>query len=77
MEDGRLGAILVLNDITRIKRLERVRRDFVANVSHELRTPITLIKGFIETLEDGAIGIRKRPPGSWASSGATPTGWHP
>jgi two-component system phosphate regulon sensor histidine kinase PhoR len=55
MEDGRLGAILVLNDITRIKRLERVRRDFVANVSHELRTPITLIKGFIETLEDGAI----------------------
>ena len=55
MEDGRLGVILVLNDITRIKRLERVRRDFVANVSHELRTPITLIKGFIETLEDGAI----------------------
>ncbi|OHD80834.1 MAG: hypothetical protein A3J97_01760, partial [Spirochaetes bacterium RIFOXYC1_FULL_54_7] len=55
MEDGRIGAILVLNDITRIKRLERVRRDFVANVSHELRTPITLIKGFIETLEDGAI----------------------
>jgi two-component system phosphate regulon sensor histidine kinase PhoR len=55
MEDGRLGAILVLNDISRIKRLERVRRDFVANVSHELRTPITLIKGFIETLEDGTI----------------------
>lgn len=55
MQDGRTGAILVLNDITRIKRLERVRRDFVANVSHELRTPITLIKGFIETLEDGAI----------------------
>ena len=55
MKDGRLGAILVLNDITKIKRLERVRRDFVANVSHELRTPITLIKGFIETLEDGAI----------------------
>ena len=55
MEDGRIGVILVLNDVTRIKRLERVRRDFVANVSHELRTPITLIKGFVETLEDGAI----------------------
>jgi len=51
-EDGLAGMILVLNDITRLKRLERIRRDFVANVSHELRTPITLIKGFAETLED-------------------------
>ncbi len=51
-EDGQAGMILVLNDITRLKRLERIRRDFVANVSHELRTPITLIKGFAETLED-------------------------
>ncbi|MEZ4388604.1 MAG: ATP-binding protein [Candidatus Krumholzibacteriia bacterium] len=46
----RLGALLVLNDVTRIRRLESLRRDFVANVSHELRTPITSIKGFAETL---------------------------
>ena len=41
--------------MTRLKRLEAVRRDFVANVSHELKTPVTSIKGFAETLEDGAI----------------------
>ncbi|MBN2064432.1 MAG: PAS domain-containing protein, partial [Sedimentisphaerales bacterium] len=48
------GAVVVLYDITRLRRLEDVRRDFVANVSHELKTPITSIKGFIETLQDGA-----------------------
>jgi two-component system phosphate regulon sensor histidine kinase PhoR len=47
------GAVVVLSDVTRIRRLEKIRRDFVANVSHELRTPITAIKGFIETLRDG------------------------
>ncbi len=51
----KIGALLVLYDITRLRRLERVRRDFVANVSHELRTPITTIKGFVETLLAGAI----------------------
>ncbi len=51
----RLGALVVLNDVTRIRRLEGFRREFVANVSHELRTPITSIKGFVETLLDGAI----------------------
>ncbi len=56
--DGqRLGALLVLNDVTRMRRLETLRRDFVANVSHELRTPITSIKGFVETL-------RESPPAS-------------
>lgn len=50
-----IGAVVVLNDVTRLRRLERVRRDFVANVSHELRTPITSIKGFVETLLDGAL----------------------
>ena len=49
-----VGALVVLNDVTRLRRLERVRRDFVANVSHELKTPITSIKGFLETLLDGA-----------------------
>jgi two-component system phosphate regulon sensor histidine kinase PhoR len=49
------GALLVLHDITQLRRLEGVRRDFVANVSHELRTPVTSIKGFVETLLDGAM----------------------
>ncbi len=49
--DGqRIGGLVVLNDITRTKRLERVRSDFVANVSHELKTPITALKGCTETL---------------------------
>jgi two-component system phosphate regulon sensor histidine kinase PhoR len=51
----RAGAVIVLNDLTRIKRLENIRRDFVANVSHELKTPITSIAGFVETLLDGAM----------------------
>ncbi|MCD6160943.1 MAG: PAS domain-containing protein [candidate division Zixibacteria bacterium] len=50
-----IGAVIVLNDITRLRQLENIRRDFVANVSHELKTPITSIKGFVETLIDGAI----------------------
>jgi two-component system phosphate regulon sensor histidine kinase PhoR len=50
-----IGAVVVLQDVTRVRRLEQVRRDFVANVSHELRTPITSIKGFVETLMDGAL----------------------
>lgn len=49
------GAVLVLHDITRTRQLEKVRRDFVANVSHELKTPITSIKGFVETLQEGAF----------------------
>ncbi len=49
------GAVLVLHDITRLWKLEQVRRDFVANVSHELKTPITSIKGAVETLLDGAV----------------------
>jgi len=50
-----IGAVVVLNDVTRLKRLENMRRDFVANVSHELKTPITSIKGFVETLLGGAL----------------------
>ncbi len=49
--DGRVdGAVMVLHDITELRRLERARRDFVANVSHEFRTPLTAIRGFAETL---------------------------
>ena len=51
---GEGGAVIVLNDVTAMQRLENVRRDFVANVSHELKTPIASIKGFVETLLDGA-----------------------
>ena len=50
-----IGVLVVLNDVTRLRRLENVRSDFVANVSHELRTPITSIRGYVETLLDGAI----------------------
>ncbi|MFO7718782.1 MAG: ATP-binding protein [Thermodesulfobacteriota bacterium] len=51
-----IAAIAVFHDITELKRLERVRRDFVANVSHELRTPLTSIKGYAETLlEEGSV----------------------
>jgi len=50
------GAVLTFHDATERQRLERVRRDFVANASHELRTPLTSIRGFVEALEDGAIG---------------------
>jgi two-component system phosphate regulon sensor histidine kinase PhoR len=48
------GAVLVFHDLTRLKQLEETRKEFVANVSHELRTPLSLIKGFVETLLDGA-----------------------
>jgi len=47
--------LLVLNDITAIKNLEKIRKDFVSNVSHELKTPLTSIKGYVETLIDGAL----------------------
>jgi len=55
---GRIGVLIVLNDVTQLQRLERVRRDFVANVSHELKTPVTSIAGFVETLLDGALDDR-------------------
>jgi len=49
------GAVVVLNDLSHLRKLEKIRREFVSNVSHELRTPITSIKGFVETLQDGAL----------------------
>ena len=58
-EQERIGSLFVLSDISRIKKLERIRQDFVANVSHELKTPITTIKGFVETLEAVKIKDKK------------------
>jgi two-component system phosphate regulon sensor histidine kinase PhoR len=52
------GALAILHDVTELERLERVRRDFVANVSHELRTPLASIRGYAETLLDGALEDR-------------------
>ncbi len=52
---SRRGAIAILHDITELERLERIRKDFVANVSHELRTPLTAIRGYAETLLEGAM----------------------
>jgi two-component system phosphate regulon sensor histidine kinase PhoR len=54
MDSGH-GAVALLHDVTELERLERIRKDFVANVSHELRTPLTAIRGYAETLLDGAL----------------------
>ena len=53
------GVLIVIHDVTRLRQLENARRDFVANVSHELKTPITSIKGFVETLLEGAMSDPK------------------
>lgn len=50
-----IGTLIIAQDITDIRKLEKIRSDFVANVTHELRTPLTSIRGFIETLKDGAV----------------------
>jgi len=54
IEGNKTGALFVLSDITKLRRLENIRKDFVANVSHEIKTPITAIKGFVEILRDGS-----------------------
>ncbi|MDK3157934.1 histidine kinase dimerization/phospho-acceptor domain-containing protein [Kamptonema cortianum] len=54
-EEQFAGVVFVFHDITRIRRLETTRREFVTNASHELRTPLSIIKGYVETLADGAI----------------------
>ena len=62
------GAVLVLHDLTEVRRLEAVRRDFVANVSHELKTPLTSISGYAETLLGRRHRRSRRPVGSWGRS---------
>ncbi len=59
LEPAANGAVIVLHDITELRRLERVRQDFVANVSHEFKTPLTAIQGFAETLLGGALEDQK------------------
>ena len=54
-EEKRLGSLVIINNLTRLNQLENIRQDFVANVSHELKTPITAIRGYVETLLDGAM----------------------
>jgi two-component system phosphate regulon sensor histidine kinase PhoR len=58
--DGDGKTILVFHDVTRLKKLERVRTDFVANVTHEIRTPLTAIIGFVETLQRGAMDDKEK-----------------
>ena len=53
--EKRIGSLVIMNNLTRINQLENMRQDFVANVSHELKTPITAIRGYVETLLDGAL----------------------
>ena len=60
IEGKNVGFIVVISDITKIKQLEKIRQDFVANVSHELKTPITSIVGFLETLKQSNVSEEKR-----------------
>ena len=53
---NRMGILLVMNDVTQLRRLENMRSDFAANVSHEIKTPLTAIQGFVETLAHGSVG---------------------
>ncbi|MBZ0201489.1 MAG: PAS domain-containing protein [Ignavibacteria bacterium] len=55
IDNNALGSLVVFNDISNLKHLDTIKKDLVANVSHELKTPVTTIKGFIETLREGAI----------------------
>jgi two-component system phosphate regulon sensor histidine kinase PhoR len=57
---GERKTILVFHDVTRLRKLERIRTDFVANVTHEIRTPLTAIIGFVETLQQGAVDDRQK-----------------
>ena len=73
---GEPGVVMVLHDVTALRRLEQVRTEFVANVSHELRTPLTAIQGYLETLLAGALEEpEQRPALPRDRASATPSGW--
>ncbi len=59
IDGNSIGALIVLNDVTQMKMLENIRKEFVSNVSHELKTPVTSIKGYVETLRAGAVNDKK------------------
>jgi len=64
LTEGRVGGeVLVLQDLTPVRRLETVRRDFISNISHELRTPLASLKALVETLQDGALEDAEAAPG--------------
>lgn len=54
-KNKKLGTLLIIQDVTRVRKLQNIRSEFVSNVTHELRTPLTSIRGFVDTLKDGAI----------------------
>jgi two-component system phosphate regulon sensor histidine kinase PhoR len=62
VEDGRRGAVVVLRDVTRVRRLEQVRRDFIANAGHELRTPVAAVRSLAEALAAGALADPQAGP---------------
>ena len=69
------GAVLVLHDITDLRKAGQIRQDFVANVSHELRTPLTAIRGYVEALLDEPRARHRGAAASSTSSAATPRAW--
>ena len=75
---GTFGTFIVFNDVTQLRRLEKMRREFVANVSHELKTPITAIKGYAETLLDGAASDEapRAVPGDHPAAGGSASSHH-